>query len=713
MVTTTPREFPTAGAYQEALQHPGICFTDAELKSSVPELTKLRQPRPISGAFASVFPVTHQASGTRYAIKCFTRYIPDQQARYSAISDQLATLSAASLSQPWKIGFEYLPDAVLVGGTRYPILKMEWAQGLTLSAWLDLHHDDRPGVDRLAERFAGLMSDLEAHSIAHGDLQHGNLLVTGDCTLRLLDYDGMYVPALGGLGGTERGHRNYQSPHRGNNDFGTDLDRFSAWVIYGALKAIAIDPCLWRQLHEPQGEYLLLAEDDFTNPDFSHRFPALLTHTNREVRQLAERLRSLTAQPLAALPTLATAMTGVVAAPLATAAITTAQGLPGWMTGHVSATLSPAHRPLSTTAPLPRFAGRGARDVMAVILLVLLIAVALPALLVLTPPLAVIPPLMAVLLVRAVRHARPETAELRRHLGELRQRRADIADVATAAAVVHSEQAQLDQLENQRLQQLPAQRKYWQDKYNADLAAIEQEKQRTLIAIDRERNDLHVTLRIRLDQALAVERTTFVRQQLTRFPISAADIPGIGPRLTNELAAQGIRTAADFTGISLSAPGGAYNSVTAYLHTALGSVYVKGIGEVKATALDNWRATHTARIQARFTRAEPSNAYAIRSDHEREMSRLALRQQTTETEVGPKRDRAKLQYEAQSTQLASEAANATAFAAHKRQEFAKRLLALQHAPAELAALDQRIAAATIHRRNLSQLSYIRFTLTGR
>ncbi|MCX4094140.1 hypothetical protein [Nocardia sp. alder85J] len=712
MVATTPREFPTAGAYQEALQHPGICFTDAELRTSVPEFTKLRQPRAISGAFASVFPVTHQASGTRYAIKCFTRYIPDQQERYSAISDQLATLPAANLSQPWRIGFEYLPDAILVGGNRYPILKMEWAQGLTLSAWLDLHHHERLGVDRLAESFAGLMSDLEAHSIAHGDLQHGNLLVAGDCTLRLLDYDGMYVPALGGLGGTERGHRNYQSPHRGNNDFGTDLDRFSAWVIYGALKAIAIDPGLWRQLHEPQGEYLLLAADDFTNPDFSQRFPALLTHVNREVRELAEQLRSLAAQPLDALPALATTMVGAVAAPIVSSA-TTAQGLPGWMTEHVSAALSPAHRPLSTIAPLPRFTGRKARDVIAVTVLMLLIAVALPALLILTPPLAAIPPLVAVFLAPAARNARPETAELRRHLEELRQRRAGVPDVAMAVAVVHREQAQFDHFENQRLQQLPAQRKYWEDRYKANLAAIEQEKQRTLIDIDRKRYDLRITLHSRLDQALAAEMTAFVRQQLTRFSISAAGIAGIGPRLTDELAAQGIRTAADFTGISLSTPGGAYNSVTAYLKTVLGPVYVKGIGEVKATALDTWRATHAARIEARFTRTEPSNADAIRSEHEREMSRLILRRQTTENEVGPKRDRAKQQYEAQSAQLASEAANATVFAANKRQEFAHRLLDLQRASAEITALDQRIAAATNHRRDLSQLSYIRFALTGR
>ncbi|WP_405139144.1 hypothetical protein [Nocardia sp. NBC_01388] len=713
MVTTTPREFPTAGAYQEALQHPGICFTDAELRTSVPELTKLRQPRAISGAFASVFPVTHQATGTRYAIKCFTRYIPDQQARYGAISDQLATLSPADLSQPWKIGFEYLPDAVLVGGTRYPILKMEWAQGLTLSAWLDIHHGDRSGVNRLAERFAGLMSDLEAHSIAHGDLQHGNLLVTGDGTLRLLDYDGMYVPTLGGTGGTERGHRNYQSPHRGNNDFGTDLDRFSAWVIYGALKAVAIDPGLWRQLHEPQGEYLLLAEDDFTNPHFSQRFPALLAHADREVRQLADQLRSLATQPLAALPALATAMSGAVAAPIATSATTTAQGLPGWMTGRVPGALSPPHPAISAPATLPRFAGRGARDVATAILLILLIVIALPALIVIVPPLALLPLLVTAVMVSTARRARPETAELRRHLGELRERRDEAADVAGAAVVVRGEQTQLDQSEYQRLQQLPIQRKYLQDRYKTELAAIEQHKLRTLAAIDGERNDLRQKLRDRLDQALAAERAAFVQQQLVRFQISEAGISGIGLHLTNDLAAQGIRTAADFTGIGLSARGGAYNSVTAYIHTARGPIYVKGIGEVKATALENWRGTRVARIQARFTRTDPSNAAAIRSDYEREMSRLTQQQRTTESEVGPKQDRAKQRSEAESAQLSSHAANATAFAANKRQEFAQRLLALQNAPASLAALDQRIAAAIGHRRRLSHLNYIRFALIGR
>ncbi|QLQ08322.1 MAG: hypothetical protein HZY76_21580 [Anaerolineae bacterium] len=55
------------------------------------------------------------------------------------------------------------------------------------------------------------MRNLQTHGIAHGDLQHGNVLVAAD-ELRLIDYDGMYVPPLSGRESHEIGHRNYQHP---------------------------------------------------------------------------------------------------------------------------------------------------------------------------------------------------------------------------------------------------------------------------------------------------------------------------------------------------------------------------------------------------------------------------------------------------------------------------------------------------------------------
>ncbi|MBL1079061.1 hypothetical protein JK358_32125 [Nocardia sp. 2] len=681
--------------------------------NSEPELTKLRQPRAISGAFASVFPLTNKVTGTCYAVKCFTRYVPDQQDRYRAISEKLAALPSADLSQPWKIGFEYLPDAVLVGRHRYPILKMEWVRGVTLSAWLDAHHRDSIGVDRLAEHFAGLIADLSDHGIAHGDLQHGNLLVTDDGTLRLLDYDGMYVPALGGLGGTERGHRNYQSPARGNHDFGSDLDRFSAWVIYLALKAIAVDSALWPQLHEPQGEYLLLAEDDFTNPAISQRFPTLLTHPDRGIRDLAEQVRFLASQPLAVLPELAARTVGTTSAPPVSPAGPATNRLPGWMAGHVAA--GPPSRSASTSKPdtLPRFNGRRSVDVLTMLLVLMTTVIAISAFVFPSPAVALVPLAGAWAVVWTARRSRTETIALRRHLRELRQRHAETADIAKAEAAVRDEQAQLDLTEQQRLAQLPARRNQLQAQYNRDLAAAETRMRSRITTIERERADLERKLQSRMINALETERADHIRQALTRSLISNASITGIGTALTRDLAAQGIRTAADFSGISLSAPGGTYNSVTAYIVTPNGRKYVRGIGEVKANALDAWRRSLATRAGARFTRTAPSSAGMIRAQYDRDISGLTQKTSAAENEAKSHREQAKQKYEAAVTQLSAEATAATAAATHKRQEFGRRLAALRNAPAELASIEQQIAAAREHRKHLSHVRYVRFTLTGR
>src|SRR5436305_8445438 len=113
----------------------------------------------------------------------------------------------------------------------------------------------------LAIRFAELVGELRAAGIAHGDLQHGNILVAPGGDLRLTDYDGMYVPALSGLESNELGHRNYQHPGRRRSEFGPHLDDFSSWVIYASLTALSIDPVLWGRL-DGGDECLLIRSRD-------------------------------------------------------------------------------------------------------------------------------------------------------------------------------------------------------------------------------------------------------------------------------------------------------------------------------------------------------------------------------------------------------------------------------------------------------------------
>lgn len=712
MTTGIARVFPTAGNYQEALQHPRLCFTHAELRDAVPELTKLRQPRAISGAFASVFPMTHTRTGHRYAVKCFTRCVPDQQARYRAISEKLAALSAAELSQPWKIGFEYLPDAVLVGASRYPVLKMEWAQGTTLAAWLDVHHRDSRAVDRVAERFAELISDLAVYGIAHGDLQHGNLLVAEDDTLRLLDYDGMFVPALAGLGGTERGHRNYQSPQRGDFDFDATLDRFSSWVIYLALKAVAIDPELWERLHEPQGEYLLLREADFEDPSISQRFPALLSHSDGRIRQLAEQVRMLVARPLMTLPALATTLVEAPAQPDGGAG---GNGLPRWMAGHVTpAALLPRLEVPAALDGKPGFSGRRTADVL--VLLLFLLTLLIPvACLNLGAPIAIAagPILAAALALSAARRSRVELVTLRQYMRDLEAHRRGIVDTADAAGAVQRDRALLDASEQRQLAHLNGLRDQLRRQYDKERAEIERHRVMASAGLDRRIDALGHALRDALAAALLQEQREFVQRELATFSLSGAAIAGIGRGIAAELAEHGIRTAADFTRIRFRPGVGGDTSVTTTFFLPNGRpVHIRGIGEATADALMEWRDRLAAMMRARCTIHSPSLAPAITDRFAADRRRLEEQRRVIGMDARTRSENARQRLEISQRALSEEAATAAAAVAKQRDDLARRMAKIQNAPAELAAVDATMAAARRRRLALSSLHYLRFTLIG-
>ncbi|NUT97444.1 MAG: hypothetical protein HOY78_36020, partial [Saccharothrix sp.] len=292
------RAFPSGATYVDALQDTALCFRDTDLAGAEVQVDALGRPRVISGNFAGVFSLT-VADGTRYAVKCFTREVREQAARYRAIGEHLARLA-----DDWIVGFDYVDRGVLVEGHWYPVLRMEWVEGLGLIRWIERNLDDPAALARVAERFAGLVDRLAAAGIGHGDLQHGNILVTADGVVKLVDYDGMYVPALAGMAATETGHRNYQSPDRTAADFGPEVDRFSAWVVYLSLVALAVDPGLWRQLRDEDAEHLLVAEPDFTDPVGSFPLAALTSHPDPGLRALARRFEDVLLRDRAAPPPL-------------------------------------------------------------------------------------------------------------------------------------------------------------------------------------------------------------------------------------------------------------------------------------------------------------------------------------------------------------------------------------------------------------------------
>ena len=290
--------YPTGGEYREALYNTRLCFKDPALIGGTVAMDQLGMPRPISGASASVFTI-EGVDGRQWAVKCFTRFVDHQETRYQRISEVLRTVK-----QPWRVEFEYLPNGVLSLGKWFPALKMEWIDATGLMSFIEKNLWDSVKLSDLATRFARMVQDLSALGIAHGDLQHGNLLVTSSGELKLIDYDGMFVPSLVQLGACEKGHINYQSPARTMNTWGPYLDNFSAWIIYASLVALTIDPTLWTLLHDQGDEALLFNHADFADQHNSRALLALTRSPTHELQDLGNVISQLWTPDMRAIPAL-------------------------------------------------------------------------------------------------------------------------------------------------------------------------------------------------------------------------------------------------------------------------------------------------------------------------------------------------------------------------------------------------------------------------
>ena len=311
-------------------------------------------PKMISGNFASIFPMT-TASQHKYAVKCFTRKASHQLERYELISSQLGTLKPW-----WATDFEFMPDGIEVNGASYPILRMNSVKGSTLTTWISGKAQNSGALADLSHRFDRVIHDLAVSGIAHGDLQAGNLLVTDNAGLHLVDYDGMFVPGLEKLPPNEVGHPDYQPPSRSQHDYGPTMDRFSAWLISLSLRILAIAPELWDQLNPARDEYLLLNRDDLRDLTASRRLAVLSSHPNAEVRQLAKVMRQMLSLPMASIPALAVTASTTRRTPAPSPSPPAdPHGLPGWIRSHVTSRPFRRSPPMRSRLPMrsnPRIA---------------------------------------------------------------------------------------------------------------------------------------------------------------------------------------------------------------------------------------------------------------------------------------------------------------------------------------------------------------------
>ena len=215
-------DWPESNAYTIAVQNPQVCFRDPDLKAATVERTAVtRMPKVWTGNFAQVYELK-SATG-HWAVKCFTRSAPDIRARYSKIA---AAISRSRL--PYFVDFDFLDGEMLVNGARYPVVKMRWADGLRLDRFVGVNLYRPRALLATAAGLLALVKDLERCRIAHGDLQHANIVLV-ESGIKLIDYDGMFVPAFTGHDAPEAGLACYQHPRRSSSDTALDSIGSRCW----------------------------------------------------------------------------------------------------------------------------------------------------------------------------------------------------------------------------------------------------------------------------------------------------------------------------------------------------------------------------------------------------------------------------------------------------------------------------------------------------
>ena len=288
--------WPGLTDFTEAVQNAGVCFRGTELETAQVEVNPRGLPLVFSGAFACVYPVT--VGQQKFAVRCFTREPHDQQSRYEHLSNYLI-----SVLPPSFVHFEYLERGINSRGTWYPIVKMEWVEGVPLSKFVDSNLNDVDLLRRLAAQWrGGPTASLRGLRIAHNDLQHGNVMVQHDGDIRLVDYDGMFLPQFRGQRSPELGHKNYQHPQRSPEDYDDYVDNFPSLVIYASLLGIAADPGLWAVFFNEDN--LIFTRDDYADPAGSQLFGRLKNSPDPMVATLAGKLEQFCTVPAADVPDL-------------------------------------------------------------------------------------------------------------------------------------------------------------------------------------------------------------------------------------------------------------------------------------------------------------------------------------------------------------------------------------------------------------------------
>ena len=276
------------------MNYPLISEYIEAIKSAEDNFEELSYLRPVLGAdglpvmtggnFAEVFKMKDVKTGKFYAIKCFTKEQKGRAEAYRQISEELKNVSSPYLTNVQYLEKELFVDTDQTKETEFPVLLMDWVDGKTLDKYLRENLGNQYALEMLAYRFSQLAQWLLPQSFAHGDLKPDNIIVREDGTLVLVDYDGMFVPAMRGQRARELGSPDFRHPLRNENVFDQCIDDFPVMSILVSLVGISKYPDLLSKYGAP--DRLLFSKTDYVNIDQQKVFKELFLANDESLRTL-------------------------------------------------------------------------------------------------------------------------------------------------------------------------------------------------------------------------------------------------------------------------------------------------------------------------------------------------------------------------------------------------------------------------------------------
>ena len=263
-------QYPLISEYVKAIQDAGDNLD--KLAYLTPVLDDHGEPYRSSGAFAVVFKMLDKSTGKYYALKCFTEEQEGRADAYRQIADELDMVDS-----PYITSVKYMEKELFVDcqceEDEFPVLLMDWVEGETMEAYIAANYHNQSAMSILCYRFGKMAAWLRTQSFAHGDIKPDNIIVRPDGSLSLVDYDGMFVPAMKGCKSPTVGTKDFSHPLRTVDDFDETIDDFSLASIALSLKAISMNSTLLDNYGA--SDRLLFSEKDYRNPSNSKVISAL------------------------------------------------------------------------------------------------------------------------------------------------------------------------------------------------------------------------------------------------------------------------------------------------------------------------------------------------------------------------------------------------------------------------------------------------------